>query len=148
MPTIDPAIGWQLIAAGDRSSDVAYSVHFAKSADEWAQLWGQLSPGQAVPEVDFSSEVVAVFADGTGGPGNCSERRLDGVVIDARNKLVYAKIVDPLQPRECDSMLGGSSIFAVALLRNALPQSPFELQLAEQRLGAGEQDRMTVDLGS
>jgi len=147
MPTIDPAIGWQLIAAGDRRSDFAYSVHFAKSADEWAQLWGRLSPGQAVPEVDFSSEVVAVFADGTGGPGNCSERRLDGVVFDTQAKLVYAKIVDPLQPRDCDSMLGGSSIFAVALSRAALPASPFTLQLQQQRIG-GDQDQISVDLGS
>jgi hypothetical protein len=148
VPTIDAAVGWQLIAAGDRSSDLAYSVHFAKSADQWAALWADLSPGLPLPAVDFNNEVVAVFADGTGGPGNCSERRLDGVVIDAGNRLVYAKIVDPLQPRNCDSMLGGSSMFVVALLRSALPASPFALQLSEQRLGAGEQDQITVDLGS
>jgi hypothetical protein len=148
LPTIDPAIGWQLIAAGDRGSDLAYSVHLAKSAHEWTELWGQLSPGLPVPPVNFETEVAAVFADGTGGPGNCSERRLDTVVIDRQAQLVYAKISDPLAPRNCDSMLGGSSMFAVALLRDALPASPFTLQFAQQRLGAGQQDQMTVDLGS
>jgi hypothetical protein len=100
-----------------------------------------------LPPADFENEVVAVFADGTGGPGNCSERRLDGVVFDRQAKLVYAKIVDPLAPRSCDLMLGGSSAFAVALSRAALPVSPFTLQLQEQRIG-GDQDQITVDLGS
>jgi len=143
--TLEPVGAWRLVAAADRASDWAYSVHAATTAAEWSDLWGRLSPGLDVPRVDFATEIATVFADGTGGPGNCSERRLDGVVIDVAAAVVYSEISDPLAPRSCDAMLGGSSIFVVAVQRAALPPSPFTLQLGRQPNCNGCPERITVN---
>jgi hypothetical protein len=150
-PTVTPSptaelAAWRLVAAADRSSEWAYSVHAAKSDAEWSALWGQLSPGLAEPAIDFGREFAAVFADGSGGPGNCSERRLDGVVIDVQTSLIYAEISDPLAPRNCDAMLGGSSIFVVAIARSSLPLVPFTLRLGRTRTCGDCPDQITVDL--
>ena len=147
-PTIDPAVGWRLVAAVDRGPQFAYSVRAATSAVEWSTLWNELSPGLDEPEIDFETDIAVVFAEGTGGPGNCSERRLDRVVIDGERGLVYSEISDPLAPRGCDAMLGGSSVFVVALARAILPASPFTLQLhaTETCVGCGTES-ITVDTG-
>ena len=144
--TPGPAAPWRLVAAADRDARWAYSVHAATSAAEWSALWAELSPGLEEPSIDLATEIAAVFADGTGGPGNCSERRLDGVVIDVENGLVFSRISDPLGPRACDAMLGGSSIFVVALARAALPASPFVLRLGEEQRCADCPEQITVDL--
>jgi hypothetical protein len=143
-PTADPAVVWHLVAAFDRGAEWAYSVRAATTEDEWSALWAELSPGLEAPAIDFPAEIVAVFADGTGGPGNCSERRLDGVGIDVPRELVYARISDPLAPRGCDAMLGGASVFVVALARAALPPMPFTLQLRDPLQCCEDTGRITV----
>ena len=132
----------------------ATAVPTGPTRSKWRSRWtsgpscgASCHPASLLPPADFEREVVAVFADGTGGPGNCSERRLDGVVFDTQASLCTPRSLTHSLPRSCDLMLGGSSVFAVALSRAALPVSPFTLQLQEQRIG-GDKDQVTVDLGS
>lgn len=143
-PTDEP-VAYRLVAAFDRGAQWAYTVRVATSDAEWSALWTELSPGLAEPEIDLATNIAVVFADGTGGPGNCSERRLDGVVIDPALALVFARIVDPLAPRGCDAMLGGSSVFVVALARAVVPQPPVTIQLSEECLGCDGTGRIVLD---
>lgn len=117
--------GWQLVANMERSSDWAFSARGAINESEWVALWNELSPGLERPQVDFGTQIVAVFGVGIGG--GCREVRLDDVVIDQAGGRVYPKTSDPLSPRVCDSSLTGASVFVVALARDALPPVPFKL---------------------
>lgn len=136
--------GWRLVSAIQRDAGWAYTVRAATTQAEWSALWLELSPGLEEPAIDHASEIAVVFAEGNGGPGNCDEVRLDDVVIDVSTRLVFSRTSDPLAPRNCDAMLGGSSVFVVALSRAALPPTPFDVQLHEQPTGP-ETDRITVD---
>jgi hypothetical protein len=136
--------GWRLVSAIQRGPNWAYTVRVATNQAEWSALWAELSPGLEEPAIDDASEIAVVFAEGNGGPGNCDEVRLDDVVIDVSTRLVFSRTSDPLAPRNCDAMLGGSAVFVVALSRAALPPTPFDVQLHEQPTGP-ETDRITVD---
>lgn len=136
--------GWRLVSAIQRGPNWAYTVRVATNRAEWSALWSELSPGLAEPEIDFGTNIAALFGDATGGPGNCDEVRLDDVAIDGNSAHVFSRTSDPLAPRGCDLMLGGSAVFVVALSRAALPPTPFDVQLHEQPTGP-ETDRITVD---
>lgn len=136
--------GWRLVSAVERDSNWAYTVRAATTQEHWSALWTEMSPGLPEPPIDFATDIAAIFGEATGGPGNCSERRLDDVVIDVPRELVYARISDPLAPRGCDDMLGGASIFVVALARAALPPMPFTLQLRDPLQCCEDTGRITV----
>jgi hypothetical protein len=108
----------------ERGADWAFVTRAATSAEEWTELWDELSPGLDRPPVDFGSEIVAVFGVGIGG---CREVRLDDVVIDHAGTLIYTATSDPLAPRGCDSMLSGAAMFVIGLERASLPSLPIAL---------------------
>jgi hypothetical protein len=136
--------GWRLVSAIQRGPQWAYTVRVAASQAEWSVLWAELSPGLAEPGISFVSEIAVLFADGTGGPGSCDEVRLDDVAIDVNNALVFSRTSDPLAPRGCDLMLGGSAVFIVAVARDALPPTPFTVQLHDPLPCCNDTGRITV----
>jgi hypothetical protein len=120
--------GWRLLAAGiNRGSNLAYSADYALDEAAYQSLWDSVDPTNVAPDVDFSSETVAVFIEGIGS--SCPELRLDQVVIDQAARLVFSVTSDPLAPRGCTADLAGGAFFVVALQREALPESPFSISL-------------------
>ncbi|HVM30090.1 MAG TPA: hypothetical protein VM305_04895 [Candidatus Limnocylindrales bacterium] len=127
--------GWRLLAAGiNRDSGLAYTAEPALDEASYEALWERLDPFSERPAVDVDTEMVAVFVQGIGS--SCQEVRLDEVVIDHANRRVFSVTSDPLGPRPCTADLVGGAFFLVALQREALPESPFRLQLSEQPLCA------------
>lgn len=135
--------GWRLLADGRTSADDAYRVRAATNADEWQALWSALDTVNPPPEVDLASEIAVSFAHGVGS--SCPELRLDGVVIEHSERVVYSTVSDPLQPRACTADLVGAVYFVVALRRDALPESPFTVRLREDGVG-GADARLELDL--
>jgi hypothetical protein len=120
--------GWRLLAAGiSQDGNLAYTADYALDSAVYEELWRALDPVNDAPEVDFAVEMVAVFVEGIGS--TCKEVRLDQVVIDHANRLVFSVTSDPLAPRGCTADLVGGAFFVVALQREALPESPFSISL-------------------
>jgi hypothetical protein len=136
--------GWRLLAAG-RTPGHAYAVRVATDEPSWAELWDELALEQERPAVDFDAEVVAMFGHGIGS--SCPEVRLDDVVIDAATSVVYSITSDPLGPRACTADLVGAAVFVVAVSRDAVPASPFIVQLSDRVLDCEEcEERVEVKL--
>ena len=114
----------------------------ATSAGEWQELWTTLDPVNPAPDLDFESEIAVSFGHGIGS--SCPELRLDAVIIDRPEQVVYSAVSDPLAPRACTADLVGSVYFVVALSREALPESPFTVRLFERDL-EGNEDSLTLD---
>jgi hypothetical protein len=141
--------GWRLLSAVEAGALGAwpFKVDAAVSSGELLNVWNELSPGTNPPYVDFATEIVAFFGEAHGS--SCPDVRFDNVVIDNVGRVVYDEVSNPLGNIPCTLDLSGAHVFAVALMRAALPASPFTLRLHEQRIGDGSQpDQMTVDLGS
>lgn len=137
--------GWRLLAAG-RTDGHAYTVRVATDESSWAALWDELALDDEPPAVDFASELVALFGHGIGS--SCPEVRLDDVVLDTGASVVYSVTSDPLAPRACTADLVGAAVFVVALSRDAVPASPFVVQLRDRVLDCEEcAERVEVDLG-
>ncbi len=62
--------------------------------------------------------------------GSCPQIRLDDVVIDVERRLVHADFSHPGAPSECTSDANPHA-YIVALERDALPPSPFTVQVFE-----------------
>jgi hypothetical protein len=135
--------GWRLVSAIQRDENWADTVRAAVSQAEWSALWAGLSPGLAEPVIDFASEIAVLFADGTAG--GCVEVRLDDVAIDVNRALVSSRTSDPLAPRGCDLIPSGSAVFIVALARDALPATPFTIQLHDPLPCCNDTGRITVE---
>jgi hypothetical protein len=138
--------GWRLLASGNsRATGRAYQVQVATTDADWQVLWRTFDPVNAPPTVDWASEIAVTFSEGIGS--TCPERRLDAVVIDPVERLVYSVTSDPLAHQMCTDDLVGVADFMVALSRASLPQSPFTVRLKSKCIGpcdGGEE--VTVDL--
>lgn len=135
--------GWRLLSERIVSSGHAFTVDAATDRASLARLWTELSPRSSPPLVYFEREIVALFAVGI---SSCTTGvRLDRVVIDRSAGLVYSVTSES---RRCPHLdLTGAAVFIVALARDALPSSPFTLQLhAEPTCGscAVPEDRLTL----
>lgn len=142
--------GWRLVASGTDGLDLAYQVQVAINDDEWQSLWRTLDTTEPAPTIDLRSEIAVSFAEGIGRA--CHERRLDDVVVDRVQHLVYSITSDPLGPRMCTLELAGAAYFVVALARDSLPDSPFIVRLRNDLVCAdrscGHIEEVTVDLRS
>lgn len=140
--------GWRLLVAGQVTGDEAYTVRAAINETEWQVLWDEVGLASEPPVVDLAGEIVVSFGSGFGS--GCTERRLDGVVIDRQDRLVHALISDPLAPRACTSDLAGAAVFVIAVAREGLPASPFTLQLGPKvttcGVECGTQEQIEVSL--
>ena len=125
--------GWRLLAFGESGSREAYSVRAATDDAAWAEIWAAIGLGEALPAVDFGTEVVVSFGHGIGG---CPEVRLDEVVV--ADGTVFSATSDPLAPRVCSAALAGAAMFVVAVSRAALPADGFALRLAERTVTCAE----------
>jgi hypothetical protein len=97
------------------------------------------------PAVDFDRHVVLWFAEPHGS--GCPERRLDDVIVDAEQGLVYPLLVDPEANIACTDDIAGSWQFIVALERDRLPVGRFMIQLGPEDPPAGApQERTVVDV--
>lgn len=143
--------GWRLLASGTAGAlGRAYQVQAATTEEEWLILWRTFDTTNPPPPIDWTAEIVASFAEGISG--TCPERRLDDVVIDHVERLVYSVTSDPLAPRMCTADLRGVTYFVIALARPSLPDSPFTLRLREHLIcpdrSCGHTEELTVNLGS
>jgi hypothetical protein len=122
--------GWRLMAHGPWGR--VYSVGVAQTPDELAGLWSDWPAPDQPPEFDAETEIVALLSPSVSG--SCPEIKMDRVVFDRDDHRVMGEFSDPLGPRAC-TLNAMSYTFVVALEREALPESPFELWLSED---AGE----------
>lgn len=122
-------VGWRLLASGilRGASEEAYRVHAATTDEEWQVLWRILDTVNPAPPIEIGSEIAVSFAEGIGS--GCPEVRLDDVVFDFADRVIYSVTSDPLAPRGCTADLVGAAFFVVALDRAALPDSPFTVRL-------------------
>lgn len=127
---VEAGEGWRLLATGETDGGEAYTVAAALDAPSGRELWSAARLEGELPPVDWDREIVVSFLQGIGG--GCNEVRLDDVVIDHGLRAVYPVTSDPLQPRNCDLSLTGSVAFVVALDRDALPASPFTVQISDR----------------
>jgi hypothetical protein len=134
--------GWQLLAALERSSEWAFRVGAATSADEWSGLWQQLSPGMDPPAIDFASEIAVVFGEAHGS--SCPDVRFDNLVIDQAQAVIHDEVSNPLGPIPCTADLSGAEVFVLAIARDALPPMPFTVQLKDVPACCLDTGRVTV----
>ena len=145
-------VGWRLMAElHDRSGAMAFRVRTAGDEASYAALWHELGPaatrnaliGPQRPAVNFDSEIVAVFGEGI---SSCTTGvRLDDVVIDRAARTVHSEMTENRTCLHLD--LTGSIVFVVALSREALPESPYTIQLHARptcRSCTEHEDRVTL----
>ena len=144
---VEAGDGWRLLGAGIAGAELAYTVHAALDAPEWAELRQRLGAEVETEEPDLKSEVVLVFGHGIGS--SCREVRLDDVVVDDARTTIYSMTSDPLAPRSCTADLAGAAVFVVAVERESVPADRFTVQLAAELItGDGTGERIEVHLGN
>lgn len=138
--------GWRLL--GDDTTGPVYATQVATDRAGYEALWDAAGFGQARPAVDLDDEVVILF--GPAVSGSCPQIRLDDVVIDVDGRIVHADFAHPGGPAACTDDANPHA-YVVAVEREALPPSPFKVQLFEDVVCTGcegtEPDEVTeVDL--
>lgn len=139
--------GWRLL--GEGTSGPTYVTLVAAEPEAYQALWDEAGIEAPLPEVDLEHEIVVLF--GPAVSGSCPQIRLDDVVIDVKDRLVHAQLSHPGSPAACTDDANPHP-FVVAIEREALPPSPFTVQLHEEVVCKGcegvEPDEVTeVDLG-
>ena len=134
--------GWRLLAVDANGSSGRTVV--ATTDLEYRALWDHEGLIARRPAVDFQSEIVVLF--GAKDPAGC-HIRMDDVVVDRGQRLVYGNFVVPGDLLFCNSF-GEPTDFVVAIERSSLPSAPFAIQLdAEPDAdGAVRRDRTVVEV--
>jgi hypothetical protein len=124
--------GWRLLADED---EVGGPYRTGLAADQTALevLWEAIGLATAMPEVDFQREVVVWFGAVHGS--SCPRLRLDGVVADAEQALLYAEITS-FELGACTADAIGHA-YVVAVERSKLPKGRFTIQLEGGERPAG-----------
>jgi hypothetical protein len=144
-PGPQPTAGenWRLLADAQGEGE-SYRTWVATDESSYAALWDQIGLSQTRPPVDFDRDVVIWFGAVFGS--SCPDLRLDDVVVDHDQSLVYADIVLVDPPVACTDDANPHA-YVVALERQALPQGPFRIQLgAEDPPGGAPEERTYVDV--
>lgn len=134
--------GWRLLADEDEVGG-PYRTGIAADPDALEVLWAEAGLAAAVPEVDFQTEVVVWFGAVHGS--SCPRLRLDDVVVDRQQALLYAEITS-FELGGCTADAIGHA-YIVAIERSKLPNGRFTIQLegGERPLGVIEQELTVVD---
>lgn len=145
-PQLEDGEGWRLL--GDGTSGPVYATLVATDASGYEGLWDAAGFDEERPEADLDAEVVILF--GPAVSGSCPQIRLDDVVIDVEDGVVHADFAHPGAPAACTDDANPHA-YVVAVQRDALPPSPFTVQLFEDVACTGcegtEPDEVTeVDL--
>jgi hypothetical protein len=131
--------GWRLLGA-DRVGKT-YRTGIAWDEASLARLWQQSGLPGRPPAVDFRRDVAIWFAHVYGS--SCPNQRLDDVLVDEQQALVYPLIVDPDAPIGCTDDANPFA-FVVAVGRQKLPTAPFSIQLGPQAPPVGAPRERTV----
>ncbi len=132
--------GWRLLA-DKQGAGQAYRTGIASDQASYERLWANIGLSGEPPPVDFESEVVIWFGAVFGS--SCPNLRLDDVVVEREQALVYAEIVLVDFPMGCTDDANPHA-YLVALERARLPSGPFAIQLGADDPPAGAPEERTL----
>jgi hypothetical protein len=118
-----------------------YRTGIAWDGPSLRRLWQRSGLPGDPPPVDLEREVAVWFAHVYGS--SCPNQRLDDVVVDHAQALLYPLIVDPDAPLFCTDDANPFA-FVVAVEREKLPTAPFIIQLGPEDPPVGAPRERTV----
>lgn len=123
-PQLQAGDGWRLLADEDEVGG-PYRTGIAADQTALEVLWSAIGLATAIPQVDFQTEVVVWFGAVHGS--SCPRLRLDDVVVDSDEALLYAEITS-FELGACTADAIGHA-YVVAVERSKLPPGRFTIQL-------------------
>jgi hypothetical protein len=138
-PQQDKGEGWRLIANLDGTGQ-PYRTGIAADTESLAALWAQIGLPGDPPAVDFQSEVAIWFGAVHGS--SCPRLRLDDVVLDADNAILYPEITS-FEAGVCTADAIAHA-YVVAVQRSKLPHGPFTIQLQSEEPPPGAVEEKTI----
>ena len=137
--------GWSLVGYEHQDARFkSYRTGVATGARQLERLWKRSGLEGAVPDVDFDRNVALWFAIGHGS--TCPNLRLDDVVVDVDESVVYPLIVNLDEGIGCTDDLTGAYQFMLTLERDELPPGPFAVQSRAPRGNDVGRDRTVVEI--